>query len=207
MPPSYTKIVEELENIRKQQADTYKQLRKHMLENPYQTVEAHKLMKVYIRLCQENDRLDRELGEASQSKHEAQNPLAQFAFHVFGDRSAAAPRKEERPRKEEHHAATPRKEEHRAAEHRKEEHRAATPRKEEHRAAAPRKEEHRAATLRNPMRTSSHSPEQLHCSNFHRVGGCTYGDKCKFKHASKCRDFKSSTGCKYGVLCHFSHHF
>jgi hypothetical protein len=72
-----------------------------------------------------------------------------------------------------------------------------------HSAAQPAK----AASGHNPARSSPHSPGELHCRFFHRVGGCKDGDECPYKHTSWCRYFKTTAGCKYGEGCRYSHQF
>ncbi|CAL8069181.1 unnamed protein product [Calicophoron daubneyi] len=52
-------------------------------------------------------------------------------------------------------------------------------------------------------------PEKKICRYFNTLGGCWYGDSCKFLHIPNkkppCKFFGSSTGCRYGESCHFSH--
>ena len=137
---------------RDKQAIAFKALRDHIIANKDPTVQLHKLMEEYQRLCRQNDALDLELGETIKAEHAA--------------RAHAAHAKD-------------------------------VPRLAAHAKDAP---------VRNPMRSSSHSAQDLHCFYFHREGGCRDGDKCKYKHAPRCRDLKT-IGCKRGVLCHFSHNF
>nr|CAH8833386.1 unnamed protein product [Trichobilharzia regenti] len=52
-------------------------------------------------------------------------------------------------------------------------------------------------------------PEKKICRYFNTLGGCWYGDSCKFLHIPNkkppCKFYGSSTGCRYGESCHFSH--
>ncbi|TPP39776.1 Zinc finger CCCH domain-containing protein 31 [Fasciola gigantica] len=52
-------------------------------------------------------------------------------------------------------------------------------------------------------------PEKKICRYFNTIGGCWYGDSCKFLHIPNkkppCKFYGSSTGCRYGDSCHFSH--
>ena len=150
-------ILGALQLTRDKQAIAFKALRDHIIANKDPTVQLHKLMEEYQRLCRQNDTLDRKLGAIIQAEHAAHG--------------------KDVPRSAAHGKDVPR-----AAAHGKD------------------------VPVRNPMRSSSHSPDQLHCFYFHREGGCKDGDKCKHKHAPRCRDLKT-TGCKRGVLCHFSHNF
>ena len=168
---THTDIHHALGLIRDKQAIAFKALRDHIIANKDPTVQLHKLMEEYQRLCRQNDALDRELGKTIQDDYVAR------------------------------------------AAHAKDGHRSATPAKDGHRSAAPAKDVHRSAAhakdvpVCNPMRSSSHSPAELHCRFFHSEGGCKDGCKCQYKHASRCRDFKTATGCKHGGMCHFSHNF
>jgi hypothetical protein len=190
-----------LDVVRRQQETAFKKLQEHMKLHKDPTVNTHQLMKEYQALCGKNDALDRELGEAIMREHKAQeekaqqkkaSPLDKVAFHLFGH---GAP-----PREVLRHAM-PRDEPRRHAA-------AAAPRDEPRRhaaAAAPRKEERGDMHGgHNPMRSSSHPPKELHCRNFNRPGGCSFGSNCKYKHVSPCKYFKT-TGCTYGVMCKYSH--
>ncbi|KAF5395415.1 hypothetical protein PHET_12248 [Paragonimus heterotremus] len=52
-------------------------------------------------------------------------------------------------------------------------------------------------------------PEKKICRYFNTLGGCWYGDSCKFLHIPNkkppCKFYGSSSGCRYGESCHFSH--
>ncbi|CAH8451261.1 unnamed protein product [Heterobilharzia americana] len=52
-------------------------------------------------------------------------------------------------------------------------------------------------------------PEKKICRYFNTLGGCWYGDNCKFLHIPNkkppCKFYGSSAGCRYGEGCHFSH--
>nr|DAA34915.1 TPA_inf: C3H-zinc finger-containing protein 1 [Schmidtea mediterranea] len=51
--------------------------------------------------------------------------------------------------------------------------------------------------------------ERKICRYFNTLGGCWYGEKCKFIHLLNkkppCKFFGSSSGCRFGDSCHFSH--